>query len=764
MKKIFTLLSVLITFYAYSQKTYVYFQNNTSLSFNVSCTQTGDHIMETSEWWGASNTLAPWHRNSNLLWTNRDAGVHSGNTFYHTVNLTSAGETVQLKLKMTGSFIGSSIWCSAAGPGFNHAWFSDRNFHSQNFTLNGKSMTIKYAFYMTAGYDDILYTIHENDPFPIAAADLTNPRKVNILSQNAYMRPSELFFDDQSTRKDYYDDVLHNYDAIIFQELFDDDVRAGLLAQLVAEYPYQSTVVDIPNHSALDPVQDGGILIVSRWPIETQDQFLFGNNCNADDCLAYKGFKYCRINKLGVKYHLFDTHMDAFNEEVDVNIRKSQLQQAKTYIAGKAIPATEAVLFGGDLNIDRITNKFGEYDSLWAPFFDAQLPVYDVPMNPSWNSNTNKYLSGTSDAPEYLDYVLAMKSNLLPDIAVNQVTPYRSIADAMWKKFDISDHYGVKGTFTYTGSIPTCALSNGLAVSAITQTSAIATWTAVSGVVGYNVRYKTLAGSTWTTQSVTSNTITLNGLTAGTAYEVQVQNNCGGLLYGAWSASVNFTTLSNSCTDTYEANETRTTAKSIVVNTDITAKIGTATDVDWFVFTTSSTQKNIKVNLTNLPANYDLQLYDSKGALLRTSANTGTTAEQVVYNTTKSGTFYARVYGVSGASNTACYTLRTTISASSLRSAEPQEEVTETSREENVRLYPNPVNQQLSLEFNMISENQVYVTIYDISGKLISVDLFDGAEGSNVFYKDVQTYANGFYIISLSTNNEVFYNGKFVKN
>jgi hypothetical protein len=764
MKKIFTLLSVFITIYAYSQKTYVYFQNNTSLSFNVTCTQSGDHVMEASEWWGASSTLTPWQRSSNLLWTNRDAGVHSGNTFYHTVNLTSAGETVQLKLKMTGSFIGSSIWCSASGPGFSQTWYSDRNFHTQTFTLNGKSMTIKYAFYFTGGYDDILYTVHENDPFPVATQDLTNPRKINILSQNAYMRPSELFFDDQNVRKDYYDDLLHNYDAIIFQELFDDDVRASMLAQLAAEYPYQSTVVDIPNHSVLDPVQDGGILIVSRWPIETQDQFLFGNNCNADDCLAYKGFKYCRINKLGVKYHLFNTHMDAFNEEVDVNIRKSQLQQAKNYIAGKAIPATEAVLFGGDLNIDRITNKFGEYDSLWTPFFDAQQPAFDAVMNPTWNSATNKYLSGTSDAPEYLDYVLAMKSNLLPETALNQVTPYRSIADAMWKKFDISDHYGVKGSFTYSGTVPACATSGGLAVSSVTQTSAAVSWTAVSGIVGYNVRYKPAASVTWTTIAVSANSTSLSGLTPGTAYEVQVQNNCGGLLFGTWSASVYFTTLSNTCTDTYEVNETRTTAKTIPVNTDITAKIGTAADVDWFKVTTTSTQKNIRVNLSNLPANYDLQLYNSKGNLLKTSSNTGTSAEQVTFNTTKSGTYFVRVYGVSGATNAACYTLRATISASNLRLAEQEEEEIAEKISEEVRLFPNPVNQQFALEFNLAAEEQVFVTIYDISGKLISTDLFDGVEGSNVFYKDVQAFANGFYILSLSTSEAVLYNGKFVKN
>lgn len=764
MKRIFTVLSIFLTIYAFGQKTYVYFQNNTSLSLGVNCTQTGDHVMAASEWWGTTGNLTPWQRNTNVLWTNRDAGVHNGNTFYHTVNLTSGGETVQLKLKMTGSLIGSSIWCSAAGPGFSQAWYTDRNFHSQNFMLNGKSVTIKYAFYFTGGYDDILYTLHENDPFPIQAADIANPRKVNILSQNAYMRPSELFFDDQDVRKDYYDDVLHNYDAIIFQELFDDDVRVSMLSQLAAEYPYQSTIVDVPNHGALDPVQDGGILIVSRWPIETQDQFLFGNNCNADDCLAYKGFKYCKINKLGVKYHLFGTHMDAFNEEIDVNIRKAQLQQAKTYIAGKSIPADEAVLFGGDLNIDKITNKWGEYDSLWTPFFGAQAPVFDNPLNPSWNSQTNHYLSGTSDPAEYLDYVLPMKSNLLPTTTINQVTPYRTNADAMWKKFDISDHYGIRGIFEYPGSVPTCVIPGGLIVSAITATSCTASWSAVSGTSGYNVRYKTVAGTVWTTLSAAANTVTITGLSGGTAYEVQVQNKCAGLLNSSWSTSVNFNTLNTACTDSYEANESRTAAKTIAVNTDIFAKIATSADVDWFKFSNATAQKNIKVVLSNLPANYDLQLYDSKGNLLRTSANTGTTNEQVTYNTTKTGTYYARVYGVSGTSSAACYTLKAIISNTSLRLSEPEESDTEISQETAVRLYPNPVKDDLTLEFNMAEEGRVYLSVFDIYGKLVSSETYNGYDGINAIYKNVTDLENGFYIVTLSDSDNLLYKGKFVKN
>ena len=761
MKKFFTLLFVLISVQIWAQKTYVYFQNNTTLNFSVSCTQTGDHIMEPSEWWGMNGSLAPFQANTNVLWTNRDAGVHWGNTFYHTVSLTSASETVQLKLKMVGNLVGSTIWASSSGAGYSHPWYSDNSFHSATFTMNGKAMTIKYAFYFTGGYDDILYTIQEADPFAVGATALGDARKINVLSYNAYMRPSELFFDDQDIRSKYYDEALLNYDAIIFQELFDDDERVELLGYLAPEYPYQSTVVDIPNHGALDPIQDGGVLVVSRWPIEAQDQMLFGNNCWDDDCLAYKGFKYAKINKLGVKYHLFGTHMDAFNELADVNMRKTQLQMAKTFIATKNIPTTEAVLFGGDLNVDKLTNKWGEYDSLWTPFFGAALPTYLGNENATWDSDKNHYLLDATDPKEYLDYVLPMNSHLLPTVNTNKVAIYRTITDEMWKKFDLSDHYAVQGYFEYPGSAPTCNAVSGLTASGVTQTNANLSWTAVAGSTGYNVRYKPVSGSTWTNTTATTNTIALTGLTVGTAYEAQVQNNCGGLLFSTWSTSVNFTTASGACTDSYETNETKNTAKTIAANTDINAKIGTSTDIDWFKFSTVSTATRVRINLSNLPANYNVELW-SGSSLLGSGTNTGTNNEQIIYNTNKAKSYTVKVFGVSGANNAACYTLRANTSATNFRTMEPGAE-TILVEENQVKIFPNPVSGKFMMEFNLENDMPIEVSIYNIYGQLVGVEAFDGTKGANAIYKNVQDLAAGIYMVTLTSQNEVLFNGKIVK-
>ena len=73
--------------------------------------------------------------------------------------------------------------------------------------------------------------------------------------------------------------------------------------------------------------------------------------------------------------------------------------------------------------------------------------------------------------------------------------------------------------------------------------------------------------------------------------------------------------------------------------------INSTTDVDWYSFTTTAPNTNIKVALSALPADYDVSLYNSALTLLGSSVNTGTTAEQIISNTATAGTYYIKVNG-----------------------------------------------------------------------------------------------------------------------
>ncbi len=167
-----------------------------------------------------------------------------------------------------------------------------------------------------------------------------------------------------------------------------------------------------------------------------------------------------------------------------------------------------------------------------------------------------------------------------------------------------------------------CGTPSGLAASSITQTSATLAWGAVSGATSYNLQWKLGSSSTWTTVSgLTATSYALSGLTASTAYNYQVQAVCPAGS-GSYSSAASFTTAGTSCTDNYETNETRNNAKAITVGTAITAKIGTSTDKDYFKFSNTTALRNVKVNLTNLPLDYDLKLYrgSSLWVLPRTAA------------------------------------------------------------------------------------------------------------------------------------------------
>lgn len=107
--------------------------------------------------------------------------------------------------------------------------------------------------------------------------------------------------------------------------------------------------------------------------------------------------------------------------------------------------------------------------------------------------------------------------------------------------------------------------------------------------------------------------------------------------------------LSNNSANTYTPEISLGTVKRSIV--------GNNSDRDWwkFVLTTTAT---VTATLSDLPANYDLQIRFGNGATLGSSSNTGTHNETVVLTLTP-GTYFAFVQGVNGSyHSSACYSLK----------------------------------------------------------------------------------------------------------
>jgi hypothetical protein len=253
--------------------------------------------------------------------------------------------------------------------------------------------------------------------------------------------------------------------------------------------------------------------------------------------------------------------------------------------------------------------------------------------------------------------------------------------------------------------------------------------------------------------NVSTTSSALTGLTAGTAYNVQVQSVCSAG-NGAFSA-ITFTTTSatTSCSDNYESNNSSGTAASIPVNTNIVARIGTSTDNDWFRFSNTSSARNIRIDLSGLPADYDVRLYNPSGSQVAISQNGGTTSEAIIYNTTTTGTWRVRVYGYNGAFNsTLCYTLRASISASSFREGEEviAAELNTTSATSDVviaSVFPNPTNGKLNVVLDATEAQNTQLSILDVTGRIALQQNVVCTSGNNTFILDMETLPNGYYLL-----------------
>lgn len=122
-----------------------------------------------------------------------------------------------------------------------------------------------------------------------------------------------------------------------------------------------------------------------------------------------------------------------------------------------------------------------------------------------------------------------------------------TIANIYYQSFH-ANYSTLGGTLTpIAPCAPTsCGTPSGLFVTSLSTTSALLNWSALSGALSYNVRYRVTGSSTWSTTSSAVNSATITTLFPGTAYEFQVQAVCASGT-GSFSATSAFTTLALPC-------------------------------------------------------------------------------------------------------------------------------------------------------------------------------------------------------------------------
>lgn len=264
-------------------------------------------------------------------------------------------------------------------------------------------------------------------------------RTFDVLTYNVAMGP--LLSENRDERALLISKELGGHDVVLLQGAHSEFHRKVLLTALEDEYPHQSRVLG----QARLLKQDGGVVIVSKWPIERQRQRPFDDVCNGTDCLADGGVLYARINRDGQPLHVFATCLQSGAENGQT--REDQLRILRGMIDDLEIPADELVLIGGTLNVDRFADeRTGAFTNMLIILNAAHPPpAKGGSHEPTLAPNENPLAHGR--APQHLDYLLYSEAHLRPLTASSTVQ--RIAAEGRY----LSDHYAVSGHFVF-GSDP----------------------------------------------------------------------------------------------------------------------------------------------------------------------------------------------------------------------------------------------------------------------------------------------------------------------
>ena len=447
MKLTFALAAILgITVCETSAQSTIRVRNNTWQDFNVEVVQSSGTVVDGSQWLMLNDTVLGWWETDPIpvFQVNRtNAAVPDGETAVFDIKLRGATDTLTLQMKLEGVANGTAMQFSIAGPGIEQPWSDGPDFEELTTTLAGKNVVIKYR----PDNDDasqqrnVFFTIHDLPIYELAAEDLENPNVMNAMFYNIQMLPFAVSGMGQANdRADLLPAQLSPYqDVVVFEELFDDSPREDHMipAMEAAGFPYHTEILN-PNNSIIPIPWNGGVIIFSRWPIEFEDDYNF-ELCGqaSQDCLANKGIKYARINKLGKKYHIFGTHMDAGGEADDILAKRTQMGEIRDFIDVQSIPDGEPVIFGGDFNVAPTHGM-----NLYPAMLDSIGPY--IPHAIGYHNSTFDGVFG-----KIIDNAWGDRSHLVALESTNEVITMRSIEPVLWDLGEFSDHRSALGRFVY---------------------------------------------------------------------------------------------------------------------------------------------------------------------------------------------------------------------------------------------------------------------------------------------------------------------------
>ncbi|MEV7726022.1 sphingomyelin phosphodiesterase [Streptomyces sp. NPDC087917] len=300
-------------------------------------------------------------------------------------------------------------------------------------------------------------------PAATAAESAGTPR-LSVLSYNTFLMSKNLYPNwgqDHRASAIPQASFFQGHDVVVLQETFDNGASDALKANAASQYPYQTPVVGRGksgwdatggSYSSTTP-EDGGVVVLSKWPIVRKEQVVYKDACGAD-WWSNKGFAYVVLDVNGVKVHVVGTHAQSTDSGCGTgeaaDMRARQFKAIDAFLDAKNIPAAEQVIVAGDMNVD---SRTPEYASMLA---NADLAGADTRTGHPYSFDTAlnsiaKYRYPT-DPREDLDYVLYRKGNARPanwnnNVVKEQSAPWTVSSWGTSYTYDnLSDHYPLIGS------------------------------------------------------------------------------------------------------------------------------------------------------------------------------------------------------------------------------------------------------------------------------------------------------------------------------
>lgn len=306
-----------------------------------------------------------------------------------------------------------------------------------------------------------------------------------------------------------------DYDVIIFSEAFDDGARKEMIKILQGRFPQRTAIVGNEDENTFaritglflltgvtfglttgpffaivgavaggllgwltggrPPKSDGGVFIMSRWPIVMQGQIVYKKSA-AEERFGKKGVSWALINKEGFYFNVFGTHTQA-DAQYD-SIRDSQFDELRNMYERVGL-YWHPTLIGGDLNVDFCFDKdrcpgnaprtgcctTHERDDMFrrlgaslprdlSRYTYTRDPANDLKQSPNgrrpWDPPVDDPPApGLGTTLDYVLHASDSRPTLRPQPVRSSLETVRLRGVVDGRERDLSDHFAVLGTYTF---------------------------------------------------------------------------------------------------------------------------------------------------------------------------------------------------------------------------------------------------------------------------------------------------------------------------